>query len=155
MTSSNRMIFTQVVLSTFVLVRNRKIVLLPPVQVLILLGITKCTLGLGASNLMMAKNYEINVFREGVLNRLLTAFNFSNLWGWIFGKIWFTDPKFINEGSPTYKVPTYAILRLFTCKWGFFALIESFDQSHLLEFFVLPFFQVPKSAWWGCPLYRI
>ena len=50
MTSSNRMIFTQVVLSTFVLVRNRKIVGLPPVQVLILLlGITKCTLGFGAS----------------------------------------------------------------------------------------------------------
>ena len=60
MTSSNRMIFTQVVLSTFVLVRNRKIVLLPPVQVLILLGITKCTLGFGASNLMIA-NFQTDV----------------------------------------------------------------------------------------------
>ena len=53
------------------------------------------------------------------------------------------------RGSPTYTKITNAVshfcsFSLCMCKWGNFVLVESLEQSHLLEFRVTWFFSSPK-----------
>ena len=55
------------------------------------------------------------------------------------------------QGSPTYTkitnaVPTLHCFGLCMCKWGIFALVESWELSHLRKFWVPKCFSSPKSV---------
>ena len=77
-------------------------------------------------------------------------FFFSFLQNWIIKTISY-------RGSPTYtkitnRVSTTSVFGLCMCKWGIFALGDLL-QSHLHEFHLTWFFQVPKCGLGGDPLY--